>query len=102
MDKSRSESENPLSNDKEPRDRTGVDLILARLLSDVSDDAVQSPNITLARHALRVAVNDAAETMMLLYLLEEPFMKALVLAAAQIPLKERKRVLSELAALEAI
>ncbi len=78
--------------------RIGVELMLARLLTNLSDESAQSPNVTLARHSLGAAVNVAAETMMLLYFLEEPCIKALVLASARIPLQERKRILHELAA----
>ncbi len=75
-----------------------VELTLTRLLTNLTDDATQSPNLTLARHALGAAVNVAAETMMLLYFLDEPGMKSLVLAAAQVPLQERKRILNAIAA----
>ncbi|MEK4033633.1 hypothetical protein WOC76_15890 [Methylocystis sp. IM3] len=77
--------------------RIGVELTLARLLSNLFDDATQSPNLTLARHALGTAADGAAETMMLLYFLEEPCIKPLVLAAMRIPAQERKRILHELA-----
>ncbi|WP_363349663.1 hypothetical protein [Methylocystis echinoides] len=86
------------SANKQLKDRTVVELTLTRLLSNLSDDAEPSPNMTLARHALGAAVNVAAESMMLLYFLEEPCMKALVLAASRIPLQDRKRLVSEIGA----
>lgn len=99
MKKSRTDNLSTTDN-KEFRNRTGVEVTLAQLLTNLSDDETDSPNIALARHALGAAVHVAAETMMLLYLLEEPCMKALVMAAAQISVKERKRILNEISALE--
>jgi hypothetical protein len=80
------------------RERAALELALARLQKQAYDGAEESANITLARRALAMAPDAAAEAMMLLnYLEEDPRMKSLTLAISRLSAKERRRIVAAIA-----
>jgi hypothetical protein len=80
------------------RKRAALELALARLQKEPYDGAEESANGTLARRALGMAAEAAAEVMMLLYYLDEdPAMKSLLLAISRLSENERRRIVRAIA-----